>query len=152
MCSSSPLAYINSRRATAPSCSVFLPSSTRNVNRPSKPSTLRAQANGHHRDSSLEAQHTPGEVCAPWDIHEDECEIKMRFDMLGLSKEDIKVYVEHDDILVIRGESNKEDGKDDNWSRRNYSSYANRLQLPQNCEMEFPKKEVERKVMDIEIK
>lgn len=108
---------------------------------------------------------TVRELRTPWDMDEDECEIKMRFDMPGLSKEDVKVSVE-DDILVIRGERNKDEGKDDVWSRRSYSSYDTRLQLPENCEIgninaEFkdgvlyisiPKKVVERKVIDVEIK
>lgn len=108
-----------------------------------------------------------GQVRSPWDIHEDEREIKMRFDMPGLSKEDVKVSVEDDDILVIRGERSKEDRKDDDaWTRRSYSSYDTRLQLPQDSETDkvkaelkdgvlyisIPKRQVERKVVDVEIK
>ncbi|CAI9767747.1 unnamed protein product [Fraxinus pennsylvanica] len=105
-----------------------------------------------------------GEIRTPWDIKEDEHEIKMRFDMPGISKEDLKVSVE-DDILVIRGEHKKEE-KDDDWSRRNYSSYDTRLELPDNCVKDqvkaelkngvlyvyIPKAKAERKVIDVEIK
>lgn len=104
-----------------------------------------------------------GEIRTPWDIKEEENEIKMRFDMPGISKENLKVSVE-DDILVIRGEHKGEE-KDDDWSRRNYSSYDTRLELPDNCVKDqvkaelkngvlyvyIPKAKAERKVIDVEI-
>ncbi|GAB2221858.1 hypothetical protein Droror1_Dr00013049 [Drosera rotundifolia] len=107
------------------------------------------------------------EVRAPWDVMEDDEEVKMRFDMPGLSKEDIKVSVEDGDTLVVQGEHKKEGGDDgdDSWARRSYSSYDTRLQLPDDCEVDkikaelkngvlfitIPKKEVERKVTDVQI-
>ncbi|KAL5738757.1 hypothetical protein ACOSP7_031518 [Xanthoceras sorbifolium] len=99
----------------------------------------------------------PAEVRAPWDIKDDENEIKMQFDMPGLSKEDVMVSVE-DDVLGSSGDH-------DFWSR-SVSSYDTRLQVPENCEknnikaelkngvlyISIPKTKVERQVIDVQIR
>ncbi|KAK8944184.1 hypothetical protein KSP39_PZI007700 [Platanthera zijinensis] len=113
-----------------------------------------------------------GETRSPWEIREEEQELKMRFDMPGLTKEEVKVTVE-DDVLVIRSAQQKEErgeGKegDDGWWRWSSSgaAYDMRLVLPEEAEKEkvkaefkngvllvtVPKKKVERHVFDIEIK
>lgn len=116
-----------------------------------------SSSRGVSRDNKLS-------VRTPWDMMENETELKMRFDMPGLSKEDVKVSVE-DGVLVIKGSHKKEEGDKDSWSARSYSSYNTRLALPENCEMDkikaelkngvlnitIPKGKVESKVMDINI-
>ncbi|XP_071725234.1 small heat shock protein, chloroplastic-like [Rutidosis leptorrhynchoides] len=105
-------------------------------------------------------------VRAPWDIKDEENEIKMRFDMPGLDKGDVRVSVE-DDVLIITGERKKEEGgeEESGWSRSFSSSYNTRLQLPENCDKDkvkaelkngvlyisIPKTKVERKVIDVQI-
>ncbi|XP_065875311.1 small heat shock protein, chloroplastic [Euphorbia lathyris] len=107
------------------------------------------------------------QVRSPWDIIDDENEMKLRFDMPGLSKEDVKVSIE-DDVLVIKGEHKKdhqESAGNDSWSARSFSSYHTQFQLPQNSDksnikaelkngvlfISIPKNQVERKVMDVQI-
>lgn len=109
------------------------------------------------------------ETRMPWDIMEDDKEVKMRFDMPGLSREEVKVSVE-DDALVIRGEHRKEAGEDAEggdgwWKERSVSSYDMRLALPDTCDksqvraelkngvllVTVPKTETEHKVINVQV-
>ncbi|KAL3653693.1 Small heat shock protein, chloroplastic [Castilleja foliolosa] len=116
-------------------------------------------------DDTTNFPRTKRDVRAPWDIIEDENEIKLRFDMPGLSRDDVKVSVD-DDVLVIKGEHKTEQGnKDEAWSDRSYSSFDTRLKLPEYCEKDkvkaemkngvlfvyVPKGKMERKVIDVHI-
>jgi len=105
-----------------------------------------------------------GEVRAPWDIEEQENEIKMRFDMPGLSKEHVKVSIE-DNFLIIKGGHEDTSSHEEGWSTKNASAYHTRLQLPDGIDKDnikaklnngvlyitLPKTKIQRNVMDIEI-
>nr|AAF19021.1 chloroplast-localized small heat shock protein [Funaria hygrometrica] len=82
----------------------------------------------------------------PWDVKEDADAYKLRFDMPGLSKEEVKVSVEDGD-LVIRGEHNAEDQKEDSWSSRSYGSYNTRMALPEDALFEDIKAELKNGVL-----
>jgi HSP20 family protein len=109
-----------------------------------------------------------GEVRLPWDIIEGDKEVNMRLDMPGLERDEVKVMVE-DDTLVIRGEPKKEQGAEASgdgwWKESSVSAYDMRLALPEACDkskvrdelkngvllVTVPKTEVERKVIDVHV-
>ncbi|XP_060963572.1 small heat shock protein, chloroplastic-like [Cannabis sativa] len=110
-----------------------------------------------------------GAVRTPWDIKDEDNQIKFRFDMPGLDKQDVKVCIE-DDFLVIKGEHKEEQSSqqgEESWSSlgQSFSCYNTRIQLPDNCEKDkvkgelkngvlyisIPKTKVERKVIDVQI-
>ncbi|CAL9204734.1 small heat shock protein, chloroplastic-like [Musa acuminata AAA Group] len=109
-----------------------------------------------------------GEMRPPWEIKEEDNEITMRFDVPGLSKEEVKVSVE-DDVLVIKGEHKEQEataeGEESKWRGWSSSSYDSRFLLPDNCDKEkvkaelkngvllvvIPKTKTDRKVIDVEI-
>ncbi|KAL3497477.1 hypothetical protein ACH5RR_040209 [Cinchona calisaya] len=67
----------------------------------------------------------PGPVARRgWDVKEDENAVFIKMDMPGINKENVKITVE-DNTMVIKGESEKE--SEDEASSRRYSS---RLSLP----------------------
>ena len=64
-----------------------------------------------------------------WDVKEDESALYLRMDMPGLSKEDVKVSVEHN-TLIIKGEAKHDD--DDVDEESGQRSFSSRLNLPSN--------------------
>ncbi|OWM76167.1 small heat shock protein, chloroplastic-like [Punica granatum] len=101
----------------------------------------------------------------PWEIKEGEREYKMRFDMPGMTKEDVKVWVE-EKMLVIKAEkapkkkrgegegpesgAGEEEGEGD-WSARSYGRYSSRIALPENVRFEKIRAEVKDGVLYITI-
>ncbi|GLJ54142.1 hypothetical protein SUGI_1159950 [Cryptomeria japonica] len=89
-------------------------------------------------------------VRTPWDMMETENELKMRFDLPGLSKEDVKVSID-DGFLVIKAEQKQEKRDADSWSSRSHTSYNTKLMLPDNCETDKIRAELENGVLNITI-
>lgn len=87
----------------------------------------------------------------PWEIKEGESEYKMRFDMPGMNKEDVKVWVE-EKMLVVKAEKapKKKNDEDEEWSK-SYGRYSSRIALPENVQFENIKAEVKDGVLYITI-
>nr|QFP39166.1 small heat shock protein [Solanum lycopersicum] len=87
----------------------------------------------------------------PWEIKENEGEYKMRFDMPGMTKEDVKVWLE-EKMLVVKGEKMvKNNEKEEEWSAKSYGKYNTRIALPENIDFEKIKAEVKDGVLYITI-
>ncbi|XVE85228.1 hypothetical protein DITRI_Ditri17bG0074700 [Diplodiscus trichospermus] len=95
----------------------------------------------------------------PWEIKEGEGEYKMRFDMPGMTKDDVKVWVE-EKMLVVKAEkapekktNGEENGEEDEgeWSAKSYGRYSSRIALPENVQFEKIKAEVKDGVLYITI-
>lgn len=94
----------------------------------------------------------------PWEIKEGESEYKMRFDMPGMTKEDVRVWVE-EKMLVVKAEKSpkrtaenavaEEEGEE--WSAKSYGRYSSRIALPENVEFEKIRAEVRDGVLYITI-
>ncbi|KAK8551199.1 hypothetical protein V6N12_039854 [Hibiscus sabdariffa] len=79
---------------------------------------------------------------------QDDC-YKLRYDMPGLTKEDVKITID-DGILNIRGEHKEEEGSDDDsWSARSYGYYNTSLVLPDDAKVDDIKAELKDGVLSI---
>ncbi|KAF5746506.1 small heat shock protein chloroplastic-like [Tripterygium wilfordii] len=114
------------------------------------PSPLSSEVGGYSRGRT------------PWEIKEGEGEFKMRFDMPGMTKEDVKVWVE-EKMLVVKaekvpkkkennngGEKGEEEEEED-WSAKSYGRYSSRIALPENIQFEKIKAEVKDGVLYITV-
>ncbi|KAK8940055.1 hypothetical protein KSP40_PGU019170 [Platanthera guangdongensis] len=110
----------------------------------------------------------------PWEIREAEGEYRLRFDMPGMTRKDVKVWVE-DGMLVFRAE--KQDQPPDqaaakgeeaaaDWPAMSFGKYGSRIALPDNAVADqiaaevrdgvlyvtVPKATPASKVLDIDVK
>ncbi|KAL3352011.1 hypothetical protein AABB24_020213 [Solanum stoloniferum] len=85
---------------------------------------------------------------------EDDKNYKIRYDVPGLGKNDVKIMVE-DGILTIKGEhkeEKEEEGSDDeSWSSRSYGYYNNSIVLPEDAKVDEIKAEMKDGVLTITI-
>ncbi|XP_027348662.1 18.5 kDa class I heat shock protein-like [Abrus precatorius] len=75
-------------------------------------------------------------------------------DMPGLKKEEVKVEIEDDRVLQIRGERNVEkEDKNDTWHRveRSSGSFLRRFRLPENAKVDQVKAAMENGVLTVTV-
>ncbi|KAM7462816.1 hypothetical protein LguiA_030937 [Lonicera macranthoides] len=75
-------------------------------------------------------------------------------DLPGIKKEEVKVEVEDDRVLQIRGERNREvEDKNDTWHRveRSSGQFMRRFRLPENAKLDQIKASMENGVLTVTI-
>lgn len=82
-------------------------------------------------------------VRTPWDVVESENEFHMRFDLPGFGKDEVKVHLE-DNSLVIQAE--KKEGGDEKFSR---AAFFTRVELPENVKSDEVKAELKNGVLEL---
>ncbi|KAJ7549474.1 hypothetical protein O6H91_07G054700 [Diphasiastrum complanatum] len=86
----------------------------------------------------------------PWDVVEDDESFSLRIDMPGLTKEDVKVFVE-DNSLVVKGERQSEEKEKDKWASRSYGKYSYQVALPERIQTEHIKAELKDGVLYVTV-
>ncbi|XP_020230559.1 small heat shock protein, chloroplastic [Cajanus cajan] len=92
----------------------------------------------------------------PWAIKEGQEDYKMRFNMPGMNKNDVKVWVE-ENMLVVKAE--KAAGKhcegqvseNEDWPASSYGRYNHRIALPENIEFDKIKAQVKDGILYVAI-
>ncbi|RWW82357.1 hypothetical protein BHE74_00009189 [Ensete ventricosum] len=87
----------------------------------------------------------------PWEIKEGEGEYRMRFDMPGMTKKDVKVWVEERMLVIEAKKLPAKEGEEEDWAATSYGRYSSRIALPDNVLVEQIKAEVKDGVLYITI-
>ncbi|KAI3884339.1 hypothetical protein MKX03_006817 [Papaver bracteatum] len=88
-------------------------------------------------------------------MKENESRYKLRYELPGLTKEDVKITV-HDNFLTIKGEHREEEedtdeDDDEHWSASRYGYYETSFMLPDDAKVEEIKAEMKDGVLSITI-
>ncbi len=86
------------------------------------------------------------------DISEDDKNIYLHAELPGIAKEDVKVSVNEERILTLKGEKNrKETVENKNFVRieRNYGSFTRSFVLPENVNFEAVEAKFENGVLEV---
>ncbi|CAJ1964093.1 unnamed protein product [Sphenostylis stenocarpa] len=100
----------------------------------------------------------------PWAIKEGQKDYRMRFNMPGMNKNDVKVWVE-ENMLVVKAEktlkehhegqanSNEESSTEheEDWPANSYGRYNHRIALPENIEFDKIKAQVKDGILHVTI-
>ncbi|OMP00060.1 hypothetical protein COLO4_12953 [Corchorus olitorius] len=132
----------NKQQDYAPPLFEFFPSGLGNA-------LLQATENINKLFDSLNV--TPSQLMARVK-EQDDC-YKLRYDVPGLTKEDVKITID-DGVLNIKGEhkEEEEEGSDDeHWSARSYGYYNTSLLLPDDAKVDEIKAELKDGVLSIVI-
>ncbi|MEJ5287156.1 MAG: Molecular chaperone (small heat shock protein) [Candidatus Kapaibacterium sp.] len=97
---------------------------------------------------------TPSDFSPRVDISEDEKHLYVTVELPGVSKEDVKVSINDDNILVIKGEKKREfktEDKERNFIRveRSYGSFQRSFMLPDNVKKDNVSAKYENGVLTI---
>ncbi|QCD78294.1 HSP20 family protein [Vigna unguiculata] len=100
----------------------------------------------------------------PWAIKEGQKDYRMRFNMPGMNKDDVKIWVE-ENMLVVKAEktlrehheaqanSNEEISTkyEEDWPANSYGRYNHRIALPENIEFDKIKAQVKDGILHVTI-
>lgn len=88
------------------------------------------------------------------DIVEDDNKIYFQVELPGLGKEDVKLKINDEDVLVISGEKKKAEESDDKnciRNERSFGEFSRSFQLPEDIDRESIDAKFENGILDISI-
>lgn len=93
----------------------------------------------------------------PWSltsgrVKEKDDHYKLRYEMPGIAKEDVKITIDDDGVLTIKGEHKEEKDDDEHWSSTSsYGYYNTSLLLPDDAKADDIKAELKDGVLTVTI-